>query len=784
MCSLAWHANFTASSQGRNPRLRTLNGHVQCEVYVRGHGYMFLDVDENVFYLDAHNKRLIGGDEVASDHYLGVRDTPGSLNVGLFGRDDDAIEFAGERSDGLERGQQHDDGHAHHMDLTLRPSERLVLRWDNVGRWAGDSMLTQPKQGKKGLADARGSPTAERASSAKGKSRQLSPFLGNSRIEYRPVLTSEGKRPRGSDVVRALGSQRPIDGKRSPPRERRWSDSLLNVKRSSNGLKLLDPRRPGSAIFISRSPWVMTGGELYMTFGTSSQSDGTHVRGPMPHASGVTKLANVRNGSTPGLLTSSRLSLAGAATSECHVEVGLPADAPPTASTGRSRREQRKLSHAESAFYSSPAAQWTFDRTTAYAGPCVGSVHLNLDEQIHTHTHPGKYAFAVRISMNATTYGTARASSHLRALPLVRNLTLITHILVNPFSLPSMRLGVNEFHYRDDSPAGRGITSDEVDGRRRDIIIEQTWRQSADDAVLPVAPPRKPIGPTDGQDVATSQLSFAWPSCRNATAYHLLVSRRADMRLPYRARLDTLVQSPALSIGSHSLGLFSPGVRYYWRVRAREKHGLWGEWSPTWSFRFRGPGVPVNVSLRSDGCRNATLTWAPSVRPGLHEDPVAYEIYGSNETGFAPGPSNLLARVDTASHHRAAHGKSTRAGTVLHAAFNMVFGWAMRPHQDAEALYPPPPPTLSVSPSAHLLLRVVVSEPDLNPRPSQARSLDPSLDLPERDLGFVLLRSARTNPVVMAGHRQTRRPLRRQYSCRSPTAMYLLVSGHTSCSRP
>ncbi len=36
-------------------------------------------------------------------------------------------------------------------------------------------------------------------------------------------------------------------------------------------------------------------------------------------------------------------------------------------------------------------------------------------------------------------------------------------------------------------------------------------------------------------------------------------------------------------------GLLTPDKRYYWRVRAKDAKGVWGQWSKTWSFTPRGP---------------------------------------------------------------------------------------------------------------------------------------------------------------------------------------------------
>ena len=71
--SLNYHANFTAANYGQDPKLRSLNGHVQGEVFF-SNAYHFMDIDENMFYLDHENKRVVSGDDVAADHDLGKRE--------------------------------------------------------------------------------------------------------------------------------------------------------------------------------------------------------------------------------------------------------------------------------------------------------------------------------------------------------------------------------------------------------------------------------------------------------------------------------------------------------------------------------------------------------------------------------------------------------------------------------------------------------------------------------------------------------------------------------------
>jgi hypothetical protein len=100
----------------------------------------------------------------------------------------------------------------------------------------------------------------------------------------------------------------------------------------------------------------------------------------------------------------------------------------------------------------------------------------------------------------------------------------------------------------------------------------------------------------------------------------------------------TKLISRTADAGSARYTLSSPGelnpVReYYWRVRAQDSKGVWGEWSKTWKFTPRGPAYPLDVTLQFDSDRNVgTLRWSPNPKG---RKPAAYRVYASDEKGFS-----------------------------------------------------------------------------------------------------------------------------------------------------
>ena len=148
--SMYWAAGFPEPE----PFVRALHGHMMCEVFAEGR-WQFMDIDQDVFYLDRENRLPVSGDVIAGDHDLAHREShygPSFSSwsrarraAALFGRDD-------EQSRRLAKGYE--------IHVNLRPFERIEYRWDNIGKWSM-SMLDRQRR-----------------------------WVGNSRKIYQPALRS------------------------------------------------------------------------------------------------------------------------------------------------------------------------------------------------------------------------------------------------------------------------------------------------------------------------------------------------------------------------------------------------------------------------------------------------------------------------------------------------------------------------------------------------------------------------------------------------------------------
>ena len=262
-------------------------------------------------------------------------------------------------------------------------------------------------------------------------------------------------------------------------------------------------------------------------------------------------------------------------------------------------------------------------------GPGASQCQAELDPYLAVHQSPPKYRYFLRLSL---------VSSRPRSASLT-DLTIATDVMAAPLSLPRLSLGTNRVVYTDSAtPQG---------DERHEVAIVHRWQESAN--IRPPAAPRKPLFPRDESTVQATTFSFSWPASEGADRYHIQVSRRADMRLPYRPAFDVVVEQTMH--GSPFAGMFSPDTDYFWRVRPRNKEGLWGSWSDVWSFRWEGPRVPLHVQYHRGPNGDLVISWLPNPRgPAVHH----YEVYGSNERGFS---------ISAGSYH--VKGLGRRAGNLL-----------------------------------------------------------------------------------------------------------------------
>ena len=263
----------------------------------------------------------------------------------------------------------------------------------------------------------------------------------------------------------------------------------------------------------------------------------------------------------------------------------------------------------------------------------------------------GRAAMAVEYWLKCTLKGDASLSAiHIK-----------NDIQTAPLAMPSMTVGDNRFTYLE-HPSSSGSSN------ARNLKITHHWMETS--RTRPPGASEAAVYPADGSQTDGTDVVFQWkpaadPDGDAITDYHFQLSDRSDMRWPLSPNFEKYIsRTPDKGKAQYTLprpGLLTPGVLYYWHVKAKDAKGVWGPWSATWSFTAEGPAYPVNVALKFNaGAGIGTLTW--SANP-LGRAPAKYRVYGSDEKGFTvqdepyevrlgmtkelinPFPANFVAEV-------------------------------------------------------------------------------------------------------------------------------------------
>ncbi|MGD8238331.1 MAG: putative Ig domain-containing protein [Armatimonadota bacterium] len=248
----------------------------------------------------------------------------------------------------------------------------------------------------------------------------------------------------------------------------------------------------------------------------------------------------------------------------------------------------------------------TWEELWRASGPGSVTLARDTDDLLHVHEPPAEYSYLVRIGLHSAAEGHGANLCSLK---------IATDVMAAPLSLPGLRLGDNAVRYTDDTEGPH------------EVAVTHAWQES--DAVTAPEPPAQTIYPEPDVTIRDSILTFRWPEVEGCRRYHIQVSRRPDMRIPYRPSYDVVIKQNEWCVPF--TGMFSPDVIYHWRVRARDRHGVWSRWSPVWRFRWEGPCVPLDVTRETTG-QEIRIRWRPNPRGSRSG---CYEVYGSDEKGFS-----------------------------------------------------------------------------------------------------------------------------------------------------
>jgi amino acid adenylation domain-containing protein len=201
-------------------------------------------------------------------------------------------------------------------------------------------------------------------------------------------------------------------------------------------------------------------------------------------------------------------------------------------------------------------------------GPGLLDVDVDLDGCLAPVESPAIHDYYVQTLFSA-------ADTQTMGLSFLR---IDTDVQLSQTSLPALSVGHNDVLVESRDPSERTL-----------LRVRQGWDEST--AYCSPAPPHGPIHPADGATVTVAELrTLRWkPGTDDGELadHHVMVSTRQDFLYPIAPDLNRLTFTPQ-PVFEPARSFWRPGVTYYWRVRSRNRWGVWGDWSPAWTFVTAG----------------------------------------------------------------------------------------------------------------------------------------------------------------------------------------------------
>lgn len=152
----------------------------------------------------------------------------------------------------------------------------------------------------------------------------------------------------------------------------------------------------------------------------------------------------------------------------------------------------------------------------------------------------------------------------------IKGLKLKTDIQCATLSLPSLKCGKNRISYLDDSIQ-----------TPRDVEIIFEWQEDTEVDLPEIPQIHKPISM---EHLPQSSPEFSWSvKAQGIIDYHIQVSEYADFRWVVSPNFDRYLSRTKFAgetrwtpLRAHEL---KHGNKYFWRIRAKNNLGIWGQWS-------------------------------------------------------------------------------------------------------------------------------------------------------------------------------------------------------------
>ncbi len=195
---------------------------------------------------------------------------------------------------------------------------------------------------------------------------------------------------------------------------------------------------------------------------------------------------------------------------------------------------------------------------------------IDLDKMLFPGGERGRHDYAVEFNFMADEGNDPPTQSGLDAVELV------TDIQVSSNSLPALTKGNNIIRYHDNTPG------------EHKVKVTHIWRERNDNT--PPTTIEVPLFPTDGQTINTLAPLFRWQKASDTdkgdkiTNHFISISFDPKCRWPVAT---ALLRETGSGISEWQLpdDWLNRDTTYYWKVKAQDNRGVWGEWSKIYRFK-------------------------------------------------------------------------------------------------------------------------------------------------------------------------------------------------------
>lgn len=286
-------------------------------------------------------------------------------------------------------------------------------------------------------------------------------------------------------------------------------------------------------------------------------------------------------------------------------------------------------------FFSRDSLNWIPLLLNAAVQP--GQQYYNLDflNLIQPNSSAAVYQYFIRMD-----FKTSNSPAGIR----INQLRTRSMFQFSKFTGPRLRKGLNtlQLYAKDSLP----------------LQLHLKWRE--DTLNHPPLNNVTPLFPANGVQSDSSHFTFQWtapgdPDGDTMYDYQIQVSETPDMAYPIATLFERGLRQTnggktyfRPEIGDY----LQAGRTYYWQVKAQDQRGLWGDWSPIWSFSVKGPAYPRNLHW-DFAAGNTTdilqLRWEANPDGTA---PELYEVYSGNERdGFFPADTALRVTTNRNQYH-------------------------------------------------------------------------------------------------------------------------------------